>query len=61
MATRQPLNVSLTPELAGYVRAQVASGHYGSASEVVRAALRLLVQTEAAGGERTSASRIVSK
>ena len=37
------MNVSLTPELAGFVKEQVASGMYHSASEVVREGLRLLV------------------
>lgn len=36
------MNVSLTPELDGFVRAYVNDGQYGSSSEVVRAALRLL-------------------
>ena len=36
------LNVNLTPELEAIVRAKVASGRYGSASEVVRDALRLM-------------------
>lgn len=35
------LNVSLPPELERRVREHVASGLYGSASEVVREALRL--------------------
>jgi antitoxin ParD1/3/4 len=35
------LNVSLPPELETRVREHVASGLYGSASEVVREALRL--------------------
>lgn len=35
------LNVSLPPELEHRVREHVASGLYGSASEVVREALRL--------------------
>jgi antitoxin ParD1/3/4 len=35
------LNVSLPPELENRVRAHVASGMYGSASEVIREALRL--------------------
>ena len=34
------MNVSLTPELEEFVQAQVDSGHYRSASEVVREALR---------------------
>ncbi len=37
------MNVSLTPNLERFVRAKVDSGLYNSASEVVRAALRLLV------------------
>ncbi|NBY68321.1 MAG: type II toxin-antitoxin system ParD family antitoxin, partial [Betaproteobacteria bacterium] len=35
------LNVSLPAELESRVRAHVASGLYGSASEVIREALRL--------------------
>lgn len=35
------LNVSLPPELESRVRAHVASGMFGSASEVIREALRL--------------------
>ncbi|MBF0255053.1 MAG: type II toxin-antitoxin system ParD family antitoxin [Gammaproteobacteria bacterium] len=35
------LNVSLPPELESRVREHVASGLYGSASEVIREALRL--------------------
>lgn len=35
------LNVSLPPELENRVREHVASGLYGSASEVIREALRL--------------------
>jgi antitoxin ParD1/3/4 len=46
------LNVSLTPELEAFVASRVASGRYESASEVVRAALRLL---EAEEGEREAA------
>jgi antitoxin ParD1/3/4 len=36
------MNVSLTPELEQFIQEKVASGHYSSASEVVREALRLL-------------------
>jgi len=40
--THTSLNVSLTPELACFGDAKVASGRYRSASEVVRSALRRL-------------------
>ena len=40
------MNVSMTDHLAGYVRKKVKSGRYNNASEVVRAALRLLEQAE---------------
>jgi antitoxin ParD1/3/4 len=40
------MNVSLTPELEGFVQRLVESGLYGSASEVVRDGLRLLAERE---------------
>jgi antitoxin ParD1/3/4 len=40
------LNVSLTPELMSYVAGCVALGQYRSASEVLRAGLRLLQREE---------------
>ena len=46
MATDQTRNVSLTAELNAFIRAQVASGQYQNASEVVRAGLRLLQRQE---------------
>ena len=39
-------NVSLTVELDRYVAQRVSSGHYDSASEVVRAAIRALRQSD---------------
>ncbi len=36
------MNVSLTPQLEAIIRQKVESGHFNSASEVVRQALRLL-------------------
>jgi putative addiction module CopG family antidote len=46
MTKRKTMNVSLTPELERSVAERVASGRYRSASEVVRAALRLLEKEE---------------
>lgn len=43
------MNVSLTATLEEFVRRKVASGLYNNASEVVREALRLLIEREAAG------------
>jgi antitoxin ParD1/3/4 len=42
------MNVSLTPELDKFVAGKVESGRYTSASEVVREALRLLEEHDAA-------------
>tara|TARA_B110000977_G_scaffold56953_1_gene77379 strand:- start:162 stop:419 length:258 start_codon:yes stop_codon:yes gene_type:complete len=39
------MNISLTEELEDFVKVQVNSGHYTSASEVVREALREKVRT----------------
>lgn len=41
------MNISLTPELEQYINNQVKSGLYHSSSEVIRAAIRLLVKSEA--------------
>lgn len=38
--------MSLTPELDAYIDARVTAGDYNSASEVVRAAVRLLRNRE---------------
>lgn len=46
MIVRKTRNVSLTPELEAFIDITVASGRYRSASEVVRAALRLLHDQE---------------
>ncbi len=42
-------SVSLTSELTALIDAKIATGHYRSASEVVRAALRLLVEQDCHG------------
>jgi len=42
MVFRKARDLSLTPPLERFVAEQVASGRYGSAGEVVEAALQLL-------------------
>lgn len=51
MADRTTLNVSLTPELLRFIEERVESGRYQTASEVVRAALRMYADHEAALAE----------
>lgn len=46
MPSRNTVNVSLTPELVEFIGGCVSSGRFASASEVVRAALRLLQRAE---------------
>ncbi|PWQ92613.1 type II toxin-antitoxin system ParD family antitoxin [Leucothrix pacifica] len=40
------MNVSLTPQLENFVKQKVEAGLYNSVSEVMREALRLLVERE---------------
>ncbi|TCF96653.1 hypothetical protein BZM26_36395 [Paraburkholderia strydomiana] len=42
MASKFALSVSLTEHLCVFIAEQVASGRYGTSSEVVRTALRML-------------------
>ncbi len=46
MPSKSTITASLTPELTTFIAAKVKTGHYRSASEVVRAALRLLVEQD---------------
>jgi antitoxin ParD1/3/4 len=46
------MNVSLPEELANFVKDKVSSGRYGSSSEVVREALRLMEKTERREAEK---------
>lgn len=49
MAVQQSRNVSLNAELNAYIDARIASGDYNSASELMRAAVRLLRKREPVG------------
>ena len=51
------MNVSLTDELAGFVKSKVSTGRYTSASEVVREALRLMEQRDSQEAEKLQALR----
>lgn len=46
MALRETITISITPELRSFIKGRLKSGRYGNASEVVRAALRLLGEHE---------------
>jgi antitoxin ParD1/3/4 len=46
------MNVSLTEELANFVKAKVSGGRYASSSEVVREALRLMEKVEQREAEK---------
>jgi antitoxin ParD1/3/4 len=46
------MNVSLTEELANFVKAKVSAGRYASSSEVVREALRLMEKAERQEAEK---------
>ena len=51
------LNVSLPEELANFVKEKVSTGRYGSSSEVVREALRLMEKTEQQEAEKLALLR----
>lgn len=55
MPSRNTVNVSLTPGLVEFIGERVSSGRFASASEVVRAALRLLQNDEQSEKLATSA------
>ena len=52
------MNVSIGPELERFVGEKVDSGDYGTATEVVRAALRLLKEQDAERDARLHALRL---
>lgn len=51
-------NVNLTPELDRFVAVKVEAGLYSNASEVMRAALRLLERDERENDEKMAALRL---
>lgn len=51
------MNVSLPKEFAEFVESEVASGEYGTASEVVRESLRLLRREKALEAEKRAVLR----
>lgn len=59
MAVRGTITFSITSELRRLIREWLHSGHDGNASEVVRAALRLMIEREQPVSDPTT--RTVSK
>jgi antitoxin ParD1/3/4 len=57
MARRQIRTVSLSQELDRFVAQEVASGHYSTASEVIRAGLRTLIERQADGRSSSMEAR----
>ena len=51
------MNVSLSAELVAFVEKEVASGEYGTASEVVRDGLRRLLHEKATRKEKAAVLR----
>jgi len=56
-AREMNMNVSLPEELANFVKDKVSTGRYGSSSEVVREALRLMERTEQQEAEKLALLR----
>jgi putative addiction module CopG family antidote len=54
------MNVSLTSALEDYIRRKVATGLYNNASEVIREALRLMVERETGGHLAPKKSEVVA-
>ncbi|MFK5595660.1 type II toxin-antitoxin system ParD family antitoxin [Methylobacterium sp. HMF5984] len=56
MAAKHSRHIALTEPLIAYVEAQVARGEYTCISEVVRTALRLLIERDEAKAIRGAAN-----
>jgi putative addiction module CopG family antidote len=61
MAPTPTLNVSLTPHLVRLIEGFLSSGRYQSASEIVRAGLRLLIRPESEGRLRNAGRKVEHK
>ncbi|RUU53786.1 type II toxin-antitoxin system ParD family antitoxin, partial [Mesorhizobium sp. M2C.T.Ca.TU.009.01.2.1] len=57
MESAEKLSVTVTPAMARMIREKVDDGSYGSASEVIRAALRAFQREEEEHAERMAAIR----
>lgn len=61
MPHRVAQNVSLTPEHAAFIAAQIAAGRYAGVSAVVRAALDALAQRSSEQGRTRGTSDAVQR
>lgn len=59
MSSTPTCDVALTAVMEDYIRAQVVSGHYSSAREIVRAGLRLLIERDQVAARVQAAGRQV--
>ncbi|TPI49818.1 type II toxin-antitoxin system ParD family antitoxin [Mesorhizobium sp. B2-9-1] len=57
MESAEKLSVTVTPAMARLIREKVEDGSYGSASEVIRAALRAFQREEEEHAERMASIR----
>jgi antitoxin ParD1/3/4 len=57
MPSQHTLTVALTAQLREFIAAQIASGRFRTASEVVRAALRLLEREEQTASAAVAAAK----
>ncbi|TPM31499.1 type II toxin-antitoxin system ParD family antitoxin [Mesorhizobium sp. B2-3-4] len=57
MESAEKLSITVTPAMARMIRAKVEDGSFGSASEVIRAALRAFQREEDEHAERMAAMR----
>jgi antitoxin ParD1/3/4 len=53
----EQMNISLSPQMARFIRARVKNGDYTNASEVVRDAVRRLQEAEASRKQRANLER----